>query len=129
MQELGVVKPDAFCTELVKCLADYCENVRDMEGAGGLRLVKSFKRKFKDIEYDLEASSSQMAEGEDGEGTGGEDPADADAPAVASAGVVAQAGAPAGADATAGAQGAKGPPPSPDAKAKKAWKGKGGRAP
>ncbi len=34
---------------LVKCLADYYEKIRHMEGAGGLRAVKSFKRRFKEI--------------------------------------------------------------------------------
>jgi hypothetical protein len=29
--------------------ADYYENIRDMEDAGGLRVAKSFKRKFKAI--------------------------------------------------------------------------------
>jgi hypothetical protein len=58
---------------LVKSLADYYENVRDMEGAGGLHCVKSFKRKVKDIAPpptldNIEASSSHAAE--DGEDTG-----------------------------------------------------------
>ncbi len=48
-QELDEMDPHKFRPELVKCLADYYENVRDMEGAGGLHCVKSFKRKIKDI--------------------------------------------------------------------------------
>jgi hypothetical protein len=48
-QELDKMDPHKFRSESVKCLADYYKNVRDMEGAGGLHCVKSFKRKFKDI--------------------------------------------------------------------------------
>ncbi len=51
-KELDSIEPEAFHTELVKtakCLADYYEKIRDMEGAGGLRVAKSFKHKFKEI--------------------------------------------------------------------------------
>jgi hypothetical protein len=61
-QELDSTEPEAFRTELVKCLTDYYEKFRDMEGAGGLRVAKSFKRKFEDF---FLASSSQTVDGED----------------------------------------------------------------
>ncbi len=54
--------------------------------------MKSFKRKFKDTapapEQDIEASSSQMVGGEDGEGTDGDAPAGAAAPADVPAGAL-----------------------------------------
>ena len=49
-QELESIEPEAFRTEMVKCLADYYENIRYIEGAGGLRVAKSIKRKFKAIQ-------------------------------------------------------------------------------
>ncbi len=51
--------------------ADYYENIRDMEGAGGLRVAKSFKRKFKaihEIIYTSVPSSSQTVDGNDSNG-------------------------------------------------------------
>ncbi len=75
-QELEKMDHHEFRSELVKCLADYYENVRDIKGAGGLHCVKSVKRKFKDITPptfkldNIEASSSQAVDAEDGEGTG-----------------------------------------------------------
>ncbi len=89
-QELDEMDPHKFRSELVKCLADYYENVRYMEGAGGLHCVKSFKRKFKDIAPltmdNIEASSLQAADAEDGEGTGDDaQSAGAAAPAVSPA--------------------------------------------
>jgi hypothetical protein len=75
-QELDSIDPDAFRTELVKCLVDYYEKIRDIEGAGGLRVEKSFfKRKFKEMKEiidatvpEIEASSSQTADGNDSTG-------------------------------------------------------------
>ncbi len=74
-QELDSIEPEAFRTELVKCLADYYENIRNMEGAGGLCVAKSFKRKFKAIHRiiyasvsEIEASSSQTVDGNDSNG-------------------------------------------------------------
>jgi len=55
-QELDSFEPEVFRTELVKCLADYYENIRYIEGAGGLRVAKSFKRKFKAIHEIIYAS-------------------------------------------------------------------------
>ncbi len=57
-QELDSIEPEAFHTELIKCLADYYEKIRDMGGAGGLRVAKSFKRKFKAIHQIIYASGS-----------------------------------------------------------------------
>jgi hypothetical protein len=110
----------------------YYENVRDMEGAGGLHCVKIFKRnlKFKDIAPPtldkIEASSSQAADAEDGEGTGDDAqsagaaaPVDAPAVAPAAAPAVAPAAAPAVAPAAALADTA------PSAKKAPATRGKG----
>ena len=86
---------------MVKCLAEYYENIRDMEGAGGLCVAKSFKRKFKAIHEiiyasvpEIEASSSQTVDGNDSNGedtpagedaTGGAPKGAAAAPAGAAA--------------------------------------------
>jgi hypothetical protein len=59
-QELDSIEPDAFHTELVKCLADYYEKIRYMEGAGGLRVAKSFKRKFKEIKEIIYATVPEI---------------------------------------------------------------------
>jgi hypothetical protein len=45
---------------LVKCLADYYKNIRDMEGAGGLSVAKSFKHKFKAIHEIIYASVPEI---------------------------------------------------------------------
>jgi hypothetical protein len=59
-QELDSIEPEAFRTELVKCLADYYENIRDMEGAGCLRVAKSFKCKFTAIHKNIYASVPEI---------------------------------------------------------------------
>jgi hypothetical protein len=64
-QEPDSIKPELFRTELVKCLADYSEKIRYMEGAGGLRVAKSFKRKVKEI-----GSAPQKGPCPEGEGGG-----------------------------------------------------------
>ncbi len=78
-QELDSIEPEAFHTELVKCLADFYENIRDMEGAGGLHVAKSFKRKFKAIHEIIyvSASSSQPLDGNDSNGEDAQDGEDA----------------------------------------------------
>ena len=59
-QELESIEPEAFRTELVKCLADYYENICDMEGAGDLRVAKSFKCKFTAIHKNIYASVPEI---------------------------------------------------------------------
>ncbi len=98
--ETRLVDPPFIPNTMELVHADYYENIRDMEGAGDLRVAKSFKRKFKairEITYasvpEIEASSSQTVDGND---SNGEDaPAEEDATGGALEGAAAGAAAPA----------------------------------
>jgi hypothetical protein len=47
--ETRLVDPPFIPNTMELVQADYYENIRDMEGAGGLCMAKSFKPKFKAI--------------------------------------------------------------------------------